>query len=301
MPPWWARTLKAIWPCSSSKGAKGLRPLAVGNSTNMRLGDTVLAVGNPFGLEQTVTMGIVSAKGRANLRIVDYEDFIQTDAAINPGNSGGALVNIRGELIGINTAILSRTGGYQGIGFAIPTGMALPIIRSLLKSGKVIRGYLGIMIQDVDADMAKALKLPSSSGVLVSDVIPDSPAAKAGLKRGDFILKIAGRSVDSASRLRNIVASHGARRQVALDLVRKGKKKNYFGAFGRASQRAEPHRIGQGQFRVDPGLADARQATPPGPARSDPQWGRRRAGGSGKSCRRGRTSSWGRDLGGESS
>jgi serine protease Do len=156
---------------------------------------------------------------------VDYEDFIQTDAAINPGNSGGALVNVRGKLIGINTAILSRTGGYQGIGFAIPTSMALPILRSLLKTGKVIRGYLGIMIQDVDTDMAKALKLPSSRGVLVSDVIPGSPAAKAGLRRGDFILKIRGRTVDSASRLRNIVASCGARRQVSLELVRHGKKK----------------------------------------------------------------------------
>jgi serine protease Do len=170
-------------------------------------------------------MGIVSAKGRANLRIVDYEDFIQTDAAINPGNSGGALVSMRGELIGINTAILSRSGGYQGIGFAIPTNMAVPILKSLIKTGKVVRGYLGVMIQDVDDDLAGALKLPHKRGVLISDVVPAGPAAKAGIKRSDFIVAIEGKSVDSASKLRNLIAGYGAKRTVKLDLYRNGKRK----------------------------------------------------------------------------
>jgi len=207
------------------KGASKLKPLKPGDSARLRLGDIVLAVGNPFGLEQTVTMGIVSAKGRANLRIVDYEDFIQTDAAINPGNSGGALVDMNGHLVGINTAILSRSGGYQGIGFAIPTNMARPILSSLLKLGKVVRGYLGVMIQDVDDDLSKAMKLPGYKGVLVSDTVADAPARKAGIRRGDFIVKVNGQSVPTASKLRNLIASLGSKRRVSIDLYRDGKKK----------------------------------------------------------------------------
>ncbi len=202
---------------------KGLQPIEMGDSSRLRLGDVVLAIGNPFGVGQTVTMGIVSAKGRANVGIADYEDFIQTDAAINPGNSGGALVDMEGKLIGINTAILSRSGGYQGIGFAIPTNMAKPIMQSLIKTGKVVRGWLGVSIQNVDQDLADALKLPSTEGVLISDVGPDSPAAKGGLKRGDVILKLDGKKVDSTGMLRNLVAEAGANVKAHLDILRSGK------------------------------------------------------------------------------
>jgi serine protease Do len=205
------------------KGAKDLTPIRLGDSSKMRLGDIVLAVGNPFGVGQTVTMGIVSAKGRANVGIVDYEDFIQTDAAINPGNSGGALVNLRGELIGINTAILSRTGGYQGISFAIPTNMAKPIMDSLVAHGKVVRGWLGVAIQEVTPELAKALKLSNERGVLISDVDPRGPAKRADLRRGDLGLKLDGQPVDSVSALRNRIAAAGAKASIRLDVVRDGR------------------------------------------------------------------------------
>ncbi len=205
------------------KDTKNLKPITLGNSDTLRLGDVVLAVGNPFGVGQTVTMGIVSAKGRANMGIVDYEDFIQTDAAINPGNSGGALVNMRGELVGINTAILSRTGGYQGIGFAIPSNMVRPIMQSLVKHGKVVRGWLGVVIQEVDSELAQAMKLPTRSGVLISDVSPGGPAERAGLKRGDLVVKLNGQSVDSTGNLRNLVAAAGVGSKVRVDFYRDGK------------------------------------------------------------------------------
>lgn len=201
-----------------------LKPLPMGNSSKLRLGDVVLAIGNPFGVGQTVTMGIVSAKGRSDLGINAYEDFIQTDAAINPGNSGGALVDMSGELVGINTAILSRSGGNQGIGFAIPTEMARPIVESLLASGKVSRGRLGIGIQDLDAELAAALGLPAHRGVLVVDVEAGAPAAAAGLRRGDVVLSVNGQAVDSTGRLRNLVASAGANGKARLALLRDGRE-----------------------------------------------------------------------------
>ena len=200
-----------------------LKPIAVGDSSQLRLGDVVLAIGNPFGVGQTVTMGIVSAKGRADVGIADYEDFIQTDAAINPGNSGGALVNMEGKLVGINTAILSRSGGYQGIGFAIPTNMAQPIMDSLKQYGKVTRGWLGVSIQDIDQDLSQTMKLPVARGVLLADVQAGSPAAKAGLKRGDAVVKVDGRAVESSGQFRNAIAAAGANRKVTLDLYREGK------------------------------------------------------------------------------
>jgi len=202
----------------------GLQPIAFGDSSNLRLGDVVLAIGNPFGVGQTVTMGIVSAKGRADMGIVDYEDFIQTDAAINPGNSGGALVNMRGELVGVNTAILSRSGGYQGIGFAIPSNMARPIMTSLQTDGRVSRGFLGVGIQDLTPDIASAMGLDNAHGVLITDVQPDGAAQRAGVKRGDVVLEVDGKPVNSTGKMRNLIAATGANKPVMLTLQRGDKQ-----------------------------------------------------------------------------
>ena len=201
----------------------GLTPAEFGDSSKLRLGDVVLAIGNPLGVGQTVTMGIVSAKGRADLGITAYEDFIQTDAAINPGNSGGALINTEGKLVGINTAILSRTGGYQGIGLAIPSSMAQPIMETLKQSGKVSRGFLGVGIQDVDHDLVTSLKLASQNGVLLNDVRSGGPGGKAGLLRGDVVTKVDGKLVTSTGQFRNLIASSGARKRVTLEIMRDGK------------------------------------------------------------------------------
>jgi serine protease Do len=196
----------------------GLQPIPLGDSTTLRLGEVVLAIGNPFGLSHTVTMGIVSAKGRADMGIVDYEDFIQTDAAINPGNSGGALINLRGELVGINTAILSRSGGYQGIGFAIPVNLARAVMTNLIRSGKVIRGWLGVTVQDLDPALAGALGLTETGGVLISAVTPGSSAAAAGLKRGQVIRKFNDEVISSAARFRQKVAAFGAGSNIELEV-----------------------------------------------------------------------------------
>ncbi len=200
----------------------GLTPIEIGDSSKLRVGDLVLAVGNPFGVGQTVTMGIISAIGRANTGLVDYEDFIQTDAAINPGNSGGALVNMEGKLIGINTAIASRSGGYQGIGFAIPSNMAMTIKDNLLEYGRVIRGWLGVSIQNVTPEIAEVLGLTPGKGVLVADVTKGSPADKAGLEREDVILSVDGVKTNDMARLRTIIATKGAGHKVTLELNRKG-------------------------------------------------------------------------------
>src|SRR3990170_1758434 len=179
--------------------ASNLPTIPWGDSTRLEVGEYVLAVGNPFGLNQTITMGIVSAVGRANVGIADYEDFIQTDAAINPGNSGGALINVHGELIGVNTAIFSRSGGYMGIGFAVPANMARTVMQSLIKGGKVIRGWLGVSIQQVTPELAKQFGLKEARGALVSEVIAESPAVAAGLKDGDVITAFDGKPVESPS------------------------------------------------------------------------------------------------------
>jgi len=201
-----------------------LRPALIGDSSALRLGEVVLAIGNPFGVGQTVTMGIVSAKGRADMGIVDYEDFIQTDAAINPGNSGGALINVRGEVVGINTAILSRSGGNMGIGFAIPTNMAVPIIDALRTDGRVTRGWLGVTIQELTADLRVAMKLGDADGVVVSEADPSGPGGKAGLKGGDVVTAVDGKAVDSTGRFRNLIAASGANRAVRLTVLRGGKQ-----------------------------------------------------------------------------
>jgi len=204
--------------------AKGLPTIPVGDTSKLRIGTFVLAVGNPFGLGQTVTMGIISALGRSGLGITDYENFIQTDAAINPGNSGGALVNMKGELIGINTAILSQSGGNVGIGFAIPVDLAMSVKNSLIRYGKVVRGWLGVTAQDIDPKIAKTLNLGSTKGVLVSDVAKTSPASTAGIKRGDVLTAINGKPVISASSLRFAVSELTPGTPVKVTVFRDGKE-----------------------------------------------------------------------------
>jgi serine protease Do len=185
--------------------ATGLPIAELGDSNKIRVGEIVFAIGNPLGFNRTVTSGIISATGRTNVGIIDYEDFIQTDAAINPGNSGGPLVNIEGKVIGINTAIASRSGGYQGIGFAIPSNSAKLIMDDLQKGGKVRRGLLGVNIQDLNDSLAKSFGRNDSEGALVSQVIEGSPAEKAGIKSGDIILKFNGQAVTGAAQLKNLV------------------------------------------------------------------------------------------------
>jgi serine protease Do len=204
---------------------KDLPYLKWGNPEKLQVGDIVLAVGSPFGLTQTVTMGIISALGRGNVGIADYEDFIQTDASINPGNSGGALVNLKGELIGINTAIFSRTGGNEGVGFAVPVSIAKMISESLMKTGKVVRGWLGVGIQEITADLAKAFKVKEQRGALVSDVNEQGPALKAGVQRGDVIVEFDGKEVQSVSELRNRVAATIIGSNVKVKVLRDGQEK----------------------------------------------------------------------------
>jgi serine protease Do len=201
----------------------GLPAIQWGDSDTLRVGETVLAIGSPYGLSQTVTMGIVSAVGRANVGIADYEDFIQTDAAINPGNSGGALINIKGELVGINTAIFSTSGGYQGIGFAVPTSMAKTVMDSLITEGKVIRGWLGVTIQALTPELAKQFDLKEEKGVLLGDVIEGSPAEKAGLQRGDVITEFEGKKVEEPNQLRNMVANTPLGKEVKVTIIRENK------------------------------------------------------------------------------
>ncbi|MBI4699435.1 MAG: DegQ family serine endoprotease [Nitrospirae bacterium] len=203
--------------------ATHLPVIKLGDSDNLKVGEMVIAIGNPFGLSQTVTSGIVSATGRANVGIADYEDFIQTDAAINPGNSGGALVNVRGELVGINTAIFSTSGGYQGIGFAIPSSMAKVVMENLIKKGKVVRGWLGVSVQPVTQELAKQFDLKDEKGALVGDITEDSPAEKAGIQRGDVIIEYDGKEINEPSGMRNMVASTPPDKDVAIKLLRDGK------------------------------------------------------------------------------
>lgn len=200
--------------------AKGLPELRAGNSDNLQVGEFVLAIGNPFGLTHTVTMGIISAVGRADVGIADYENFIQTDAAINPGNSGGPLVNIKGEFIGINTAIFSKTGGYQGIGFAVPSNMVLLVKEQLIKEGKVTRGWLGVTIQDISPEIAAKFGLNTAEGALVSDVAKGGPASKAGIMRGDIILEVDGKRISDVANLRNIIAQSKIGSHVQIKIFR---------------------------------------------------------------------------------
>jgi len=203
-----------------------LEPITIGDSDKVQVGDYVLAVGNPFGVGKTVTMGIVSATGRANLGIEDYEDFIQTDASINPGNSGGALVNDRGELIGINTAILAHgSEGNQGIGFAVPVTVARGVMDQIIKNGKVTRAYLGVMAQEVTPAIASAFHEPEVRGALIGDVSPNSPAQKAGLQKGDIILDLNGKPVNNSAELRMRVSLMAPGSAVNVKVFRNGVEK----------------------------------------------------------------------------
>lgn len=206
--------------------AKNLPAIKWGDSDGLQVGEFVLAFGNPYSLGHTVTMGIVSAVGRANVGIADYEDFIQTDAAINPGNSGGPLVNIKGELIGINTAIFSRTGGYQGIGFAVPSNMTKSVMTQLIREGKVTRGWLGVTIQNLTPELASEFGLKKTYGALITDIFEESPAEKAKVKRGDIILEINGKQIKNVESLRNTVAQSEIGSKIDLKVLRDKKTLN---------------------------------------------------------------------------
>ncbi|MBS0154667.1 MAG: Do family serine endopeptidase [Nitrospira sp.] len=204
--------------------ASNLPTAAWGDSSQLAVGDFVLAIGNPLGLSRTVTFGIVSAVGRADVGVADFEDFIQTDAPINPGNSGGALVNTHGELVGINTAIASPTGGSVGVGFAIPSNMARAAMQSLIKTGRVVRGFLGASTQDVSSPLGKIFRLPDVKGAIVTDVQAKGSAERAGLKRGDVVVRFDGREVMDSGQLRNLVAQAPIGSKHRLDLIREGKQ-----------------------------------------------------------------------------
>ncbi|WP_413432539.1 DegQ family serine endoprotease [Crateriforma spongiae] len=203
----------------------GLMPVAIGSSDNIQVGDWVLAIGSPFGLDQTVTAGIISGKNRVQGIVGNgngYEDFLQTDAAINPGNSGGPLVNLRGELVGINTAIASRSGGNNGIGFAIPVSLAKPILSSIIETGKVQRGFLGAQVGDVNSATSEEFGLKVKQGALISSVLDDQPAAQAGLQPGDVVTDIDGKTIRSGTQLRNYVASRKPGSTINMTVNRNG-------------------------------------------------------------------------------
>jgi len=229
--------------------ADNLTALPIANSNDLRVGDFVIAIGNPFGLGQTVTSGIVSALGRSGLGIEGYEDFIQTDASINPGNSGGALVNLRGEFIGMNTAILAPSGGNVGIGFAIPSNMVLTIKTALVKHGEVRRGLLGVTTQDLNSELVKAFGLKNKNGAVVSKVEGNSPAARAGLEPGDIIVEVNGERVKNSYDIRNIIGLMQIGEKVDIDLYRGNEKKRLQAIIGK------PHRPSIAGNKIHPRLA----------------------------------------------
>lgn len=211
-------------------------PLALADSTEIDVGEWVVAIGNPFGLSHTLTVGVVSAKGRTSVGINDYEDFIQTDAAINPGNSGGPLVNLDGEVVGINTAIFSRSGGYMGIGFAIPSNLAKGIAEQLIDTGTVTRGHLGVVIQPITSDLAKSFDIEPGQGILIAQVNAGSPADKAGLRVGDIIVEFSGRPIADIGGFRNNIAltSPGSRQKVTV--IRDGRRREFFVTIGEQNE-----------------------------------------------------------------
>ncbi|MGL1932358.1 MAG: DegQ family serine endoprotease [Desulfotalea sp.] len=216
--------------------------LPLGSSESLEVGEWVIAIGNPFGLSQTVTVGVVSAKGRSQVGLNEYENFIQTDAAINPGNSGGPLLNIKGEVIGINSALFSRTGGYMGIGFAIPIDMAKAIEQQLRDDGKVTRGWLGVGIQDIDENLAESFGLERAGGVLITSVNEGSPADSAGVKEGDVVIKVNGSKTDTTADLRNKIALIAPGNEVILFVIRDGSSKTIKGKVGQRPN--DPNKLG---------------------------------------------------------
>lgn len=209
-----------------------LPAITIGQSDEARVGDVVLAIGNPFGVGQTVTMGIISAMGRNTVGINTYENFIQTDAAINPGNSGGALINPYGQLIGINTAIFSKSGGYQGIGFAIPGKFAIEVMQQLIQHGRVIRGWLGIEVQDITPALAESFHLQNTQGVIVAGILRNGPAAQAGLRPGDVIKKINDNEINDTKQVMNNIANIKPDAKIKIDIMRQGKAITLEGTVG---------------------------------------------------------------------
>ena len=235
--------------------AEGLIEMPIGDSEAVRVGDFVLAIGNPFGLGHTVTSGIVSALGRAGINPNGYEDFIQTDASINPGNSGGALVNMRGELVGVNSAIISRSGGNVGIGFAVPTEIAGSIMRQILDFGEVRRGLLGVTIQGIDAEIAEALNASVERGALITEVVPGSAAEKSGLKVDDIIIAVNEDKITDASELRNAIGLMGSGEKVKIRYIRDGDELSTTAELG---QQQSARSAGT---EIHPGLEGAQFAT----------------------------------------
>jgi serine protease DegQ len=220
----------------------GLPAIGLGDAANLQVGDVVLAIGNPFNVGQTVTSGIVSALGRNQLGINTFENFIQTDAAINPGNSGGALVDADGRLVGINTAIFSRSGGSLGIGFAIPVDVARQVATAILKDGVVARGWIGVQTRELTPELAEALRLGDAKGVLIGGVVNDAPAAKAGIKPGDVLTRIGEHAVTTPAELLASVAALKPRSQVEVGVQRAGKAMSFSLAVG---QRPRPQRLSE--------------------------------------------------------
>ncbi len=249
----------------------GFPALSFSDSSKLRVGEWVVAIGNPFGLSHTLTVGVVSAKGRTSIGMNDYEDFIQTDAAINPGNSGGPLVDLDGKVVGINTAIFSRSGGYMGVSFAIPSNLAKEIANQLIENGEVTRGYLGIMIQQVTPDLAKSFNIKPGQGIIVSQVNDGSPAEKAGLRQGDVIIKFRGKPVKEVGHFRNLVALIQPGGQEKLVILRNGEQKKLNITIGKLSGKdnlasAEPsqstEKIGLSVQTLTPQLAKQFNAKP---------------------------------------
>ena len=219
---------------------KDLPSITIGRSDTLRIGDIALAIGNPFGVGQTTTMGIISATGRNQLGLNNYEDFIQTDAAINPGNSGGALVDANGNLTGINTAIFSKSGGSQGIGFAIPINLAMEVMKAIIEHGQVIRGWLGIEVQPLTADLAESFGLSGRPGIVVAGIFRDGPAQKAGLQLGDVILSIDGAPASDGRRSMNQVARIKPSDKISIQVMRNGKELNLTAEVGLRPPQEQP-------------------------------------------------------------